>query len=326
MNNRPIKTSITAVLFAVLIIVLIAFVTAACSTPSTENDRILGLPTKVPAIVEEVVEEWSDPKLRPTTVPMDIGLVPMMYYQEAEEILAPYHGMIEGMIFTKAIDLELVDIVDDSANPQRGFQFEALVTVRNNGFATSPQVKLACEIPGTDGLGGWTWVAPLAPGETRDVRTGFTSGSLPVGTYDYTCTIDADNTLIELNKLNNTRTESITTTMTNTDLMIVSVEDISKAAVIGYDHEFKVTVQNVGPERSYKVLMRCSYQKTIAAVEEQIVWVGPMKSAGDAVEIICGFNGVPSGTHMLIVEVDWGNMIDESNETNNNAKLSFKQR
>lgn len=321
MNNRSKTIGRTAVLAAVVLTVLII---GACTNQSPEDDRLLGRPTIVPEVIKEVVEEASDAVLKPTLVPTLVSSIPMMYYQEAEEILSPYYGMIEGMIFTKAIDLAVIDIQDGSAHPLRGHQFEGIITIKNNGYATSPQVKLSCEVHDTDGLGGWGWVASLAPGEEREMRLGFTG--LEPGAYDYTCTVDSDNTLIEFNKANNSMTIPITVDMTNTDLVILSVDDISKAAVIGYDHEFKVTIQNVGPERSYKVLMRCSYQKTIATVEEQIVWVGPMKSAGDKVEVICGFNGVPTGTYILNVEVDWGNMIDEANETNNNAKLTFKQK
>lgn len=309
-----------------IIAALFVFFLTACATPSTDksNDSLPPIPTgPLPETIKEAVETQEESGDLPLQL-ADAAMVPMMYYQEAEEYLAPYHGMIEGMIFSKAIDLEVVDIVDDSANAQRGFMFEALITVRNNGFATSPQVKLDCDVAGGNDIGGWTWVAPLAPGETRDVRTGFTSSSLAGGTYDYTCTIDADNTLLELNKLNNAKTITINPVMTNTDLAVVSVEEITRTAVIGYDHEFKVTIENVGPERSYKVLMRCSYQKGLTT-EEQIVWVGQMANAGDTVQVICGFNGVPTGKHLLNVEVDWGNMIDETNEKNNLAELKFTE-
>ena len=320
MNNRLKTIGLIAALF-------VLFMTA-CTFTSTEksNSNFPAIPTSLPETIEEAVkeaEEEADSEL-PLAL-MNIAQVPMMYYQDAEEVLAPYHEMLEGMIFTKAIDLEVVDIVDDSANAQRGFMFEALITVRNNGFVTSPQVKLDCDVAGGDDIGGWTWVAPLAPGETRDVRTGFTSSSLAGGTYNYTCTIDADNTLIEINKLNNAKTITINPVMTKTDLVVLSVEELKRTAVIGYDHEFKVTIENVGPGRSYKVLMRCSYQKTIATEEEQIVWVGQMANAGDTVEVICGFNGVPAGAHTLNVEVDWGNMIDEKNEKNNLASLKFTE-
>lgn len=309
------------------IVVIFAFVLASCSLPIAEKstDNFPALPTAIPETIKEVVDEAEETADEiKDQLPGDVNQVPLMYYMEAEEYLAPYADYLEGLIFTKAVDLEVVDIVDDSANAQRGFMFEALITVRNNGFATSPQVKLDCDVAGGDDIGGWTWVAPLAPGETRDVRTGFTSSSLAGGTYDYTCTIDADNTLIELNKLNNSKTIVINPVMTKTDLAIVSVEELRRTAVIGYDHEFKVTVENIGPERSYKVLMRCSYKNGLVE-EEQIVWVGPMANAGDTVQVICGFNSVPSGTHTLNVEVDWGNMIEEKNEKNNLATLKFTE-
>ena len=307
------------------IVVIFAFILASCSLPTTEKstDNFPQIPTKVPEVIEEVVAEVESGNT-PTLVPPALSDLPMMYYMEAEDYLAPYAEFMEGLVFTKAVDLEVVDIVDDSANAQRGFMFEALITVRNNGFATSPQVKLDCDVAGGYDIGGWTWVAPLAPGETRDVRTGFTSSSLAGGTYNYTCTIDADNTLIELNKLNNAKTVSISPVMTNTDVRIVSVEELKRTAIIGYDHEFKVTIENVGPERSYKMNMRCSYKSGLTEVE-QFILVGGMDNPGDTIQAICGFNGVPSGAHTLTVEIDWGDMMDESNEKNNFTTLKFSE-
>ncbi|MEE4193697.1 MAG: CARDB domain-containing protein [Anaerolineae bacterium] len=312
-----------------VIVVIFALILTACSLPTAEksSDNFPAIPTAIPEVIKDAVDEAEETAQEAVDqVPADISQISFMYYQEAEDYLLPYAEFLEGMIFTKAVDLEVVNIADDSAHAEHGHMFEALVNVRNNGFASSPQVKLSCEIPGTGGLGGWRWVAPLTPGESRDIRVGFTSSSMAGGTWDYTCTIDADNTLIELNKANNSKTITINPVMTNTDLMIVSVEEITRSAIIGYDHEFKVTIMNVGPERSYKVFMRCSYPKTLGAAEEQIVWVGPMANPGDTVQVICGFNGVPAGTHTLTVEVDSGHMIDEKNEKNNIDELTFKQR
>lgn len=319
------KTNKRIMLLPLIAALALALLMSACSLKTAEKgvEELPALPTKVPALVEEVVNEVQQAVTEVPQGPLDIEQVPFMYYQEAEEFLAPYAGYIEGMLWTRAVDLAVTEIQDGTSTAERGHQFEGLITVRNNGFAASPQVKLTCEVHGTYGLGGWQWVAPLAAGEERTVRIGFTG--LEPGAYDYTCVVDSDNTLIELNKFNNSKTITIRVGMTDTDLRIVSIQEISSTAIIGYDHEFKVTVENVGPERSYKVLMRCSYPGTFGSPEEQVVWVGQMANAGDTVEIICGFNGVPSGTHILTVEVDWGNMIDEKNETNNIDTYKFSE-
>lgn len=320
------KTNQRTVFMSTLVIVVIVLMLSACSLPNNEkaSDEFPALPTKIPEIVEEIVEEAEEAVDEvDEQLPVEISQLPFMEFMEAEQYLLPYAEFLEGMIFSKAIDLEVVDIVDDSANAQFGFMFEALVTVRNNGLVSSPSVKMACEIPGSGGLGGWRWTGPLAPGESRELRTGFTSSSMAGGTHDYTCTVDADNTLIEFNKSNNAKTITINPVMTNTDLRIVSIEELGRSSIIGYDHEFKVTIENVGPERSYKGLMRCSYQKTIAADEEQVVLFAQMDNPGDTIEVLCGFNDVPSGSHNLIVEIDYGDQMDETNEKNNFGELKF---
>jgi subtilase family serine protease len=318
--------------FATAIVVLmLVFLLVGCSFSAVEDAsrNLPVLPTKLPELIKDAVDEAQDAKeeIAPELPlePADISQDAFMYYQQAEDVLAPYAGFIEGLLFSRAVDLEVVNIVDASDKAELGFQFEAEITIRNNGYATSPQSKLGCEIHGREGLGGWNWIPSLAPGQSVNIRMGFSAASLPLGDHDYSCTADSDNTLIELNKRNNTRTISITLTMTNTDLRIVNVKNITREPVIGYDAEFKVTVENKGPERSYKVALRCTYQKGIGSVEEQIVWIGPMATAGETIDVICGFNDVPSGTHTLTVEVDHGNMIRESNEDNNNSKVTFRR-
>jgi hypothetical protein len=313
-----------------MVVLMLAFLLVGCSISSAEESsrNLPVLPTKLPELIKDAVDEAQNAKeeIAPELPlePADISQDAFMYYQQAEDALAPYAGFIEGLLFTRAVDLEVVGIVDASDKAELGYQFEAEITIRNNGYATAPQVKLGCDIHDSEGRGGWNWIPSLAPGQSVNIRMGFSAASLPLGDYDYTCTADSENTLIEMNKRNNAHTIPITLTMTNTDLRIVTVKNISNEPVIGYEAEFKVTVENKGPERSYKVAMRCSYQKGIASVEEQIVWIGPMTTAGEKIEVICGFNGVPSGTHTLTVEVDHGNMIRESNETNNTSKVTFR--
>ena len=317
----------TKKLYRLAAALLIAFVLISCNMPgdnqTDDSAKAIGLPTTLPESVQEVIEEAEkiEEEVTHEQAPLANMNVIQMLNAASDERVSVYGDYVKDMLYTRAIDLAVINIQDDSNNAQRGFQFEGLVTVQNIGYATSPQVKLSCEVQGTDGLGGWQWVAPLAPGEARDIRVGF-SGLEP-GTYDYTCTIDADNTLIEFNKANNSMTTSINVTMSRTDLMIADVQNISLDPLIGYDHEFLVTIENAGPGRSYVVFLRCSYVEGLATTHEQIVSVGNMANAGDQVHVICGFSGVPAGSYELTVEVDWGNMMTEFDESNNSQTIGF---
>lgn len=236
-------------------------------------------------------------------------------------------------------DLIVTDISWSPASPQTGNAVTFSATIQNVGTAATPAGVIHGVEFQVDGVQvNWSdnSTASLAVNATRIVTAnsgpngGSSTWTATSGTHSILATVDDVDRIVESNDNNNTRTESMSVTSSQPDLVVTDISWSPASPATGQAVTFSATIQNVGTAATPAgVVHRVGF-----FVDGNLVnWSNTSTTslAPNATRILTANTGptgsstwtATNGTHTILASVDDTSLIAESNEGNNTRTESM---
>jgi uncharacterized repeat protein (TIGR01451 family) len=204
-------------------------------------------------------------------------------------------------------------------NPIVGDNVTFAVLVSNVGDVSASNVIVSFYLDGQLLLPNRT-IAMLEAGQNpQDVSTNWTA---KLGTHTLVVKVDEQNTINELNESNNTASATFAVHLPNVlkpDLYVSSQSIVldPSTPVKGQVLRFNVTVTNLGNDSASNVLVLMKVDGNDIG-SPTVNYIGP-----NGVRLVTGQWVATAGAHTFTVTLDPSNSVNESNEANNQASVSF---
>jgi uncharacterized repeat protein (TIGR01451 family) len=211
-------------------------------------------------------------------------------------------GAIEFSTLTP--DLVIKDISWIMESPVIYDEVNYTITIENQGTGDAGSCQLSYFIDDTPAI--VTDIAPIPAGGIVEYK--FTS-TLKRGLHNANATIDAENTVIELDETNNDGSLSFSTTVP--DLIIKSIACAPLNANVGDNVTITVKVENQGRDKALKPRLALAIDKSPAGyVDIPEIKMGATATANFTWK-------AAAGSHEISATADVDQTVLESNETNN---------
>ncbi len=145
----------------------------------------------------------------------------------------------------------------------------------------------------------------------------------PAGTHTITVKADPDNLVKEINEANNNESVQILVTPVSKPDLNITKDDITyEWAPVKENESVKISVlvHNIGPTTAKDVVVRFLDGNTPIGPE---VTISSISGKGGLALAVISWKATPAGDHMINLQVDPENLIEESNEMNNNASRNL---
>ncbi len=207
-------------------------------------------------------------------------------------------------------DLIVESIAFSPEEPALGETVTITVTVKNQGTSQAGLSYVDCHIDDTVLTSGY--LTTIQPGATRTATLTWIAES---GTHIITAIADSSDRVAEDNEDNNTKTYSFTTLAA--DLVVQSISWLPETASKGDDVVISVTVKNQGNNKSVSSRLHLYIDNTSRGYHDLAV-INPGGTITKTFDWI-----VPAGQHAIKAIVDDTDLVNESDETNNEFIITF---
>ncbi|GAB3501847.1 discoidin domain-containing protein [Phytohabitans suffuscus] len=204
------------------------------------------------------------------------------------------------------------------ASPNEATPITLSATVRNSGTAAAGATTLNFNLGGS--VAGTVPVAGLAAGATATVT--FNAGTRPMGSYNFTATVDPTNQVIEQSDANNSFTAPsplVVAQAPGPDLQVTNITSNPPNPAVGAAVTFTVAVNNRGTTATgATTVTRVVVGGTTLNTNTASI------AAGATVNVaISGSWTATSGGATITATADATNVVAETNETNNSLARSI---
>ena len=212
------------------------------------------------------------------------------------------------------------------ANPTTAEEIYILIEVKNQGTAPADfpgGTFWNVILPGGGGIGGSKSLCSIAPGETVTGGGRLAAiGRLAPGTYAVRVVADPENKVAEADETNNESSYNLV--VADGGPVDLTISDIQAQTLAGSTNTFKVTVTIKNNGTGKAVFLSGSQVMTSTELGEKKVFATTTIEGGAVYQVQYTTDPLPAGPRTLHFYVDPGNVIKESDKSNNSRSIQVQ--